>query len=358
MSIKKIAELAGVSTATVSRVLNNPGYKCSSEEMRKKIWQIARQLNYVPNEAARNLKMGVSEAGQKIIYIDVLMTRTGNLESDPFFSELLRIVEGEIHRKRCILARVWHQPIFSNDRKCKMENIDSIIREMRQETTHKSDGLVVIGKCNREVLKKLNREYKNIVSVNRNSTNYEVDEVICDGRRIAALAVEHLIHLGHRKIGYVGGCHNESRYKGYQETLFRHNIDMDINYVIETEHTETEGYEVMEKLMRNSDAPTAIYCANDMIAIGMLKCLKKYRNRYYFPSIIASDDIEEAQFTTPMLTTVRLPRDEMGKFAISLLLDRIGGGHKSVVRLELEGKLMVRESCTASENSNRLEYYI
>lgn len=358
MSIKKIAEIAGVSTATVSRVLNNSGYKCSSNALREKIWQTARELNYIPNEAARNLKKGISQTSQKTYYIDVLMTRTGNSEADPFFNELQRIIESEIHKQMCILSKVWHQPIFSNDRKCKTENIDKMIADMEQGDQQKRDGLIIIGKCNTEVLKKLSSKYKSVVSVNRNSTNYEVDEVICDGRRIAALAVEYLIQLGHRKIGYVGDCHNESRYKGYQETLFKYNIDLDINYIIETEHTEAEGYEVMEKLIQRMDAPTAIYCANDIIAVGMLKCLNKYKNRYYIPSIIASDDIEEAQYTKPMLTTVRLPREEMGKFALYLLLDRMNGGHKGIVRTELEGKLVIRGSCASVENSNRVEYYI
>lgn len=358
MSIKKIAELAGVSTATVSRVLNHPGYKCSSEELQEKIWQIARELNYMPNEAARNLKMGKGESAQKTYYIDILMTRTGSTEADCFFNELLRIIESEIHKQRCILSAVWNQPVFSNDARCRVENIDKIIADMERENQRRSDGLVIIGKCNNKVLKKLTLRYKSVVSVNRNSTNYMVDEVICDGRRIASLAVEYLIQLGHRKIGYVGDCHNESRYKGYQETLFRYNIDMDINHVIETEHAETDGYEVMEKLVQRSDAPTAIYCANDMIAVGMLKCLNKYKNRYYLPSIIASDDIEQAQYTKPMLTTVRLPKEEMGKFAIFLLLDRMNGGHKGVVRTELEGKLIIRESCTTVENSRDMEYYI
>ena len=98
LSIKKIAKEAGVSTATVSRVLNNPGYKCSSEELRERIWKIARELNYMPNEAARNLKKGITDTSQKVWYLDVLMTRTGNLETDPFFSELLRVIESEIHR--------------------------------------------------------------------------------------------------------------------------------------------------------------------------------------------------------------------------------------------------------------------
>lgn len=357
MSIRKIAELAGVSTATVSRVLNNPSYNCSSPQLREKIWRIARELNYMPNEAARNLKMGISETDQKTYYIDILMTRTVSSETDSFYDELLRIIESEIHRQRCILSIIWHQPIFSNDKKCNLENIDKIILDMEKEKQRKSDGLLIIGKCNPKVLKKLMNYYKSIISVNRNSTNYMVDEVICDGRSIAQMAVEYLISLGHRKIGYVGDCHNESRYKGYQETLFKHNIDLDINGIIEAEHTETEGYDVMERLIQRADAPTAIYCANDMIAIGMLKCLNKYKNRYYFPSIIASDDIEQAQYTKPMLTTVRLPKEEMGKFAVMLLLDRMKGGHKGVVRIELESRLMIRESCSRVDN-NRVEYFI
>lgn len=358
MSIKQIAKEAGVSTATVSRVLNNPDYKCSSEELRERIWQIARKLNYMPNEAARNLKKGISAADSKVWQIDILMTRAGSIEPDPFFAELLRIIESEIHKQSCILIQLWHQPVFSNDRQCKTEDIDQLIEDMERQRKQKSDGLVIIGKCNDNVIKKLSERYRGIVSVNRNSTNYLVDEVTCDGKRIASMAVEHLIGLGHRQIGYVGDCHNESRYKGYQNTLFSHNIDMDINNVIETEHTEAEGYAVMEHLMKREDAPTAIYCANDMLAIGMLKCLNKYRSRYYLPSIISSDDIEEAQYTRPMLTTVRLPKDEMGRFAIRLLTDRLANGHKGVVRVELEGKLMVRESCTNVENSNGVEYYI
>jgi len=241
LSIKKIAKEAGVSTATVSRVLNNPGYKCSSEELRERIWKIARELNYMPNEAARNLKKGITDTSQKVWYLDVLM----------------RVIESEIHRQGCILIHIFHQPLFSNDRKCRTENIDKVIAQMEPDGEIRSDGLIIIGKCNDNVLKKLSAKYRSIVSVNRN-----------------------------------------------------------------------------------------------------LKCLNKYKNRYYVPSIISSDDIEEAQYTKPMLTTVRLPKEEMGKFALYLLIDRLDGGHKGIVRTELEGKLMIRESCTLVENANRMEYYI
>lgn len=358
MSIKKIAEKAGVSPATVSRVLNNPNYKCSVSGLRDKIWKTAIEMNYVPNEAARNLKKGVSAKQEKTWYINILMTRTDSSTTDPFFSELLRVIESEIHDKNCILSKVWYMSVFSDDRKCRRENLDRLIDGMYDEVEGKRDGLIIIGRCNKEALKKLNKKYKSVVSVNRNSTNYEVDEVLCDGKKIAAAAVEYLISLGHKNIGYIGQCHSEDRYNGYLETLKKHDLDVIPEYVIETKQTEAEGYEAMEKFFQSDDMPTGIYCANDISAIGMLKCLNKFRNRYYMPSIISSDDIQEAQFTRPMLTTVSLPKEDMGKFALYLLLDRLKGGHSGIVRMELEGRLMIRNSCSSVEDSMWSDYCI
>lgn len=360
MSIKKIAQLAGVSYSTVSRVLSDPAYKCSSEETRKKILEAARELNYVPNESARNLKLGL-KTKKNIYCISILITRTESADVDPFFREITRIVESEIHKNMCILLAVWYQPDFSNEKQYGLESgdkQDKRIKEMCSSTERKPDGLIIIGKCCLSAIKTLKKYFRCIVSVNRNSTNYEVDEVICDGRKIAATAVEYLIRLGHRKIGYVGDCHNEARFKGYRETLFKYNLDSDMDYTIESFQSEEQGYKIMEQLMQQKNVPTGIYCANDIIAIGMLKCLSKYKNRYYTPSIISSDDIEEAEYTKPMLTTVHLPKNDMAKFALYLLIDRINGGHKTVARVELEGTLIVRESCTRVENAMGCEYYI
>lgn len=345
MSIKEIAEKTGVSAATVSRVLNNPDYHCSSMELRDKIWKTAIELHYVPNEAARNLKLGTSRTKEKTVYINILMTRMDDTQFDPFFTELLRIVESEIHKQLCILTKVWFQPVFSNDIKCANTDLKQMIEKMCEETESCRDGLIIIGKCNKTALHLLRKQYKSIVSINRNSANYEVDEVICDGHKIAAMAVEYLIRLGHQKIGYVGDCHSEVRYDGFLDTLRTYDLPVNSNYVIETMQTEQEGYEAMEHMLASDDYPTGIYCANDITAIGMLKCLNQQHGRIRIPSIIASDDIEEAQNAKPMLTTVRVPKEEMGKFALYLLLDRIRGGHDGVVRMELEGKLMVRSSC-------------
>lgn len=311
----------------------------------------------MPNESARNLKMGKQADREHTCYISVLITRTEEARTDPFFTELLRVIESEIHNHMCILSNVWYKPLFSDNRECRRSDLNGIIRAM-YEKVENSDGLIVIGKCNKDALKKLIQIFKNVVSVNRNSTNYEVDEVLCDGEKIASIAVEHLISLGHRNIAYVGACHNESRYRGYQETLGRHGIDLEPENVVETRQTEAEGYKCMEKWLQSGSYPSAVYCANDITAIGMLKCLNRYKRLYYIPSIIASDDIEMAQDIRPMLTTVRLPKDVMGKFALYLLLDRIRGGHKGVVRMELEGQLIVRSSCADASQEVWSDYCI
>lgn len=358
MSIKDIAKMAGVSPATVSRVLNNPNYQSSTPGMREKIWKIAMEVNYVPNEAARNLRSGKQKTSVKALHISVLLTRTNETQTDPFFLELLNVVESEIHKQMCVLSQVWNMPIFSNDRKCRTTNLDQVIREMREETQTPCDGLLIIGRCNKDALKKLKKHFKCLVSVNRNSTNYEVDEVLCDGAKIARTAVEYLISLGHKNIGYIGSCHNESRYRGFLDAMEKHGLDYDETYVFETKQTEDEGYEAMKFLLQSDDAPTGIYCANDITAIGALKCLNVFKNHYYLPSIIASDDIAKAQYTKPMLTTVGLPKEEMGRLAVKLLIDRIRGEHNSVIRMELEGKLIIRQSCTRVEESRWCEYFI
>ncbi|MGN0599783.1 MAG: LacI family DNA-binding transcriptional regulator [Oscillospiraceae bacterium] len=355
MSIKEIAEKVGVSVSTVSRVLSKPDYRCSSKELREQIFAAAREMNYVPNESAKNLRSGENKRSAPF-RLCILVTRTDNSDTDPFFNELIGLIRTEINKNMCMLMRIWYRPDFSDEGKCSALNIKQAVKELYSEES--TDGMIIVGKCCPQVIKQLKIQWKNIVSVNRNSTNYEVDEVLCDGRKIASSAVEHLIRLGHRKIAYVGECHNESRFKGFQETLLKYNIDTDIDHIIQTNISENGGYSAMEKIIQMQNRPTGIYCANDIIAIGMLKALSRYNNRYYNPSIISSDDIAEARYTKPMLTTISLPKEEMAKFTVYLLLDRLNGGHKSVARMELESSLVARSSCSPMKNMDMIEYYI
>ena len=358
MSIKEIAKRANVSPATVSRVLNNPDYNCSSPEVRERIRKAAMELNYAPNEAARRLKQGKNEKTEKTYYINVLITRTDGANVDPFFDALLRVIETEIHRSNCILSNIWYRSIFSDDKRCARESIKTIVEQMQQEAVQKADGLIVIGKCNKEALLEMKQHYHSVVCVNRNATSGITDEVVCDGRKIAQMAVEYLIGLGHQKIGYVGACGTNARYQGYLQTLREHDIEVEPEFIMKTRQTEVEGFKMMERLLESEERPTAIYCANDISAVGMLKCMANNKKCGYTPSIIGNDDIEAAQDTKPMLTTVRLPRDEMGKFAMYLLLDHLRGGHRSAVKMELEGQLLIRNSCIRVNDSSWSDYCI
>ena len=356
MSIKKIAEMTGASVSTVGRVLSNPNHKCSSEELREKILQAARDINYVPNEAARNLKTG-GAVKKEVYYINILLTGLTDEENDPFFSEIARLTELEIRKNGCVISSSWHRAEVADDKFCMSEDMDALVNEMYGDKEQKSNGLIIIGRCCPKGLKALRRREKNIVSISRSSANGEVDEVLCDGRKVAMTAIEHLVKCGHSKIGYVGNCHNEARFEGYQSALTYFHLGNDIDYIFDTTANEDHGIKAMEYFSNFDDPPTAIYCSNDILAIGMLKAMNR-RRKFYSPSIISSDDIAEAQYSKPMLTTVALPKAEMARFALILLLDRISGGHKTVTRLEMEGTLMKRESVKHIYEQNEPEYYI
>lgn len=357
MSIKDIARAAGVSVSTVSRILNNPDYRCADPAVRERVWKAAMENNYAPNAAARSLKLGHAPA-ERTFFLDVLITRTQSSGADPFFSELLRCVETEVHRHACVLSRIWYEPLFSDDRLCARTNLSREISTLCESADGGHDGLIIIGKCIPRAIPLWRKHYRNIVSINRNSTNYEVDEVLCDGRKTARTAMEYLWGLGHRKIGYIGEIVNEARYLGYTDVLSTHQLTLDPTLIVETRPTEEGGYRAMQALLSGSSTPTAIYCGNDITAIGALRYLKTRRSLPYMPSIIGSDDIEAAQNSDPMLTTVRLPRREMAMFAVALLLDRIRGEHESITRMELEGKLVIRSSCTSPQDGIWCDFVI
>ena len=230
MSITKIAAITGASVSTVARVLRDSEHKCHSMELKEKILQTAREIGYVPNEAARALK----------------------------------------------------------------------------------------------------------------------------SRKIALTAVNYLISCGHQKIGYVEDCHI-----GYQEALIHHGIAPDIDDDYDIMPNEKNGYHAMAYFSKLETPPTAFYCENDILAIGMLKYLAQSKKWYYHPSIISSDNIVESQYTTPMLTTVSLPKAEMAHLAIQILTDRMDGGHKAIVKTELQSTLIIRQSVRQYiSTENEPEYYI
>lgn len=322
--------------STVSRVLNNPDYQCQDKEMAKHIREVAKKLHYMPNESARQLKLGrgaQGPAGRQYV-ADVLLARINSLEEDPFFAELYRYLETECYKENCILGDILHVP--------DIPLLASGIGRVRP------DGLVILGKCPPEAADILLRKYKAVVAVDRNPMDYKMDEVTCNGAHAAGMAVEYLLELGHTGIAYIGSCTMEARYRGYYECLLDNKLSMIYEYIVPTDQTREEGYRAFSRLAALPKPPTAVFCANDVTALGFLQAMKdtngRRRKEIYRPAVISIDDIEEAVKFTPMLTTIKIPKGDMAHLAIVLLKDRLQGGHNAYVRTELPCHLMVRES--------------
>lgn len=358
MSVKEIAKRAKTSTATVSRVLTDPEYRCRSFELQQRIWEIAQELNYIPNEAARALKKGESAQTVKEYSINILITRCGDSETDPFFEEMLRLLTSELLRKSCIIANIWRMPNLTNDSVASIAEINEDIKKVLSQSKNKNDGLIFLGKSKDKVYKTVSENFKAVVGIQRNRPGYLIDEVLGNGTRIGKKAVEYLYSLGHRKIAYVGDTKTDLCFKGYMEAIRELDLDYNVNYVIEANRKAEEGQGIIRRLMALSDGPTAIYCPCDFLAISMINSLKRYSKRNYTPSIISSDGIEGDKYCKPMLTCVEHPKDLMVKYATYLLLDRLNGGHKTITHMEVENQLVIRDSCTTIAEGNMYDYCI
>ena len=297
MSLKEIAHIAGTSVSTVSRVLNQPDYKCKSPELEARIWAAAQEIRYTPNTAAQTLKSGIS------------------------LTQFLTLPE--------VTSMLNEKSSFS-------------------ATDKHADGIILLGKCPSELISPLQNHYHNIVGIDRNPTDFAYDEVICNGTNAAISAMNYLISLGHKKIAYIGDCSYEARYIGYYQSLISHSLPLDYSNIYPTSQTREEGMKTMELILQQDSLPTAIFCANDSTALGVFDCLRHRRKKGYVPSIISIDNIRESEQTKPMLTTIDIPKEEMAHHAVKLLLDRIHNGHNSAARIELPCKLLVRESCSIS----------
>lgn len=357
MSLKKIAELAGTSVSTVSRVLSHPEHSCNKPGLSEKIWELARAMNYLPNSSARNLRMGISEAKAPFT-VDVFLTRFDSMDKDPFFRELFQSIQEELFSHGCLLGEILSSvditSLTGSNVPAEAVPYRSSARVFRETQgnplaliTRKAEtGLIILGKCPPELVPILKKRYAYISGIDRNPTDYEYDEVICSGLAAAEKAVEYLISLGHREIAYIGDCTYESRYIGYYQALLNHKIPLDYINIHPSSQTLEEGFQIMNSILASPRKPTAIFCANDCTAIGVLNALKKNKKRGYLPSIISIDNINDSQKTTPMLTTINIPKQEMGHLALNLLLDRKKGAHRENVRIELPCRLIERESCT------------
>lgn len=337
MKLKDIAKAAGVSTSTVSRVLNDKDTKAASKEVKNRIWEIVRETGFVPNENAQNLRRsGLSpkrDTDGKHYYAMIHSRSQDN--KDMFFSELASSIEREAYKKDYILKCSFYAEDLGG------KDFTSILK------ASKIKGLVVLGRFDQEWLKTIAEAQKNVVYVGLNPTGSKHDAIFCDGYKASLKAMETLLELGHRKIVYIGELNKESRYRGYCDALKAAGIPCDRNLIVNAKQGLDGGYYGAKEQLERNVAFTAMFCANDATAIGTVKAMQE--SGYRIPedvSVISIDDIELARYTIPMLTTVHVPIDELGKQAAKTLIDRIENGHTLPVKIEFPFSLCLRDSCT------------
>ncbi len=349
MTLKEIAKLTGTSVSTVSRVLNHPEHRCNNSELAQKIWETAAEHHYIPNSTARNLRLGLSRSTEPYI-VDILLTRFDSLDKDAFFLELFQHIKEELISEGCLLGDIIRSVDVLNlmHPLGKGGNLpqQSPVNNLAKITIKKNTGLIILGKCQSNMIPILRRRYSCIAGIDRNPTNYQYDEVICNGTTAAEKAMEYLISLGHKNIAYIGDCTYEARYIGYYQALLNHKLPLNHANIHPTNQTQEEGFHTMLSILSGTHLPTAIFCANDSTALGVLQAWKKHKKKGYLPSIISIDNIHASQHTSPMLTTIHIPKREMSHLALTLLLDRKNKHHEENIRLELPCRLIERESCS------------
>jgi len=333
MTLKEIAAIAKVSPSTISRVINNNDEKCASKDVRDRIWKIIRETGYIPNRTAQKLKMGTAKKDAGVRVLTGIFARVNDF-NDQFFSKLYRIIEQEAFKQGFII-----QHIFS------FTQLEGYGGRVMLENAQ-ADGAVILGRCSMKLMQLLKDRYQNIISIALNAHDFPVDRVICDGYNAAREAVRYLHSLGHHAIGYIGERKSETRYRGYCDEMQELKLHVREDYIIDVIHSMDGGYNGALLLLDNAERPTSIFCCNDITAVGAIRAIKE--KGLQIPSdisVIGIDNIEMAEYVTPMLTTIGVPLEEMGKLAVKLLVDRITQGHSLPIKADLPFNLIKRESC-------------
>lgn len=336
-TIYDIAEEAGCSTATVSRVLSNSNYPVK-EETRKKILETARKLNYEPNIIGRMLKKNES------MDIGVIIPTISN----PFYPQIILGIEQEA-RKR------GYNILLCNSFR------DSITEQKYIETLYRKQvkGIIIssIGE-NRRYLERLRKQGIVIVAIDQEIEGFKCSKVIFDYAKGGELATDYLIKQGHTNIAFLASpLTRKSRkdvLKGYKLSLLNNNIPLnEDNIIISDKEEEYENaiYEfkngrlLAQRFLKRNAGSTAIFAVNDMTAFGVIQELTV--NGIKVPddiSVVGFDNIEISSMINPPLTTINQPAYETGKLACQMLFDRFERGEETDISIILEPSLIIRKS--------------
>jgi DNA-binding LacI/PurR family transcriptional regulator len=326
ISIKDIARAANVSHSTVSRALSNSSLVNS--ETAEKIKRIARESNFRVSAVGRSLATGRTNS------IGVVVTTI----ADPFVAEVVTAVEDTANARRysVILASSKSDP----------EREMKVVQSFEERRV---DGILVVGSRVGSVYIPVLSEMKiPIVLINSQHPGEFIYSVTIDNAGGGRAATRFLIQLGHKRIAYIGDragaqC-TTTRLAGYQQALEKAGIPFRPELIARGDSSPEGGLQVTEQLLSLAHPPTAIFCYNDMMAVGALNAVHQRRLRVPEDiSIIGFDDVAIASYTFPPLTTVRQPKHEMGRMATEILLNLLAGS-KSETSRSVQGELIVRES--------------
>lgn len=328
-----VARDAGVSTATASLVVRRS--RLVSDKTREKVLGSIEKLGYVHDRIAASLRSRVSST------VGVIITDIGN----PFLSEMLVGLHNALNEMgyNVLLGTTFDSISKQN------ELLETMIG-------HNICGLVLcpVGKTAPEDLLILEQTKTPTVLIGRGllyPNNY--DAVIADSHTGAQLAVQHFIDNGHRRIAFLGGTEATSIYKqrlaGYLAALTSNEIEQDTSLIIQGNPTFDFGDSAIHTILDSSDPPTAVFCFNDLVAIGAIQGLRKrgiYAGRDI--GLIGFDNIKQATITNPALTSISVNVDQWGSISARLLKKRILEYHGLPENIMIPPKLVVRESCGTS----------
>jgi len=317
-----------VSTATVSHVINETRFV--SDELKARVCQVMRELNYRPDAIARSLRRGKTQ-NIGMIVPDI---------SYPFLAEVARGVED------AGFELGYNVILCDSDGNLEMEaNYIGLLQEK------KVDGIVFVaaGESSSHV-QALIEQGVPVVVVDRELPGVEVDTVMADNVGSGYQATEHLVGLGHRRIGCIAGPQmlgiSNKRVEGYRRALEQHGIPLREELIARGDFRCRGGYEAMRELLALDEPFTAVFACNDLMAVGAICATSKKKLRMPQDiAIIGCDDIALASFTNPSLTTVAQPKHEMGAAAVEMLVERIRDKSRPPARRFLPTELVLRDSC-------------
>lgn len=330
-TIQDVARHANVSTATVSRALSHP--ERVSEATRARVSEAVRVTGYTLNQAARSLRQ---RAARTIL---VALPDIGN----PFFSSILDAIEREAARRGygILVANLY----FGHETVWRLQDL---------LLSNRADGLLLLdGSVNPEHLRMLTRAPFSVplVVACEDIPNLGFHTVLTDNAVSAERATRHLIELGHRRIGHIMGPeHNmvaRDRLAGFTQALQRAGLEVNANWLFRGNFEIESGFAAAARFLALAERPTALFAANDESAIGFLSGLRQHG--LVCPrdiSVVGFDDLEVAPHYWPPLTTIRQPRETLGRMAAETLIDLVEGQRVAPepLKIVLSSELVVRAS--------------